>query len=327
MLNLLHRLSELPGVSGAEDAVRDEILSCLPDAYTDARGNVICHREGTGRRVMVCAHMDEVGLLVTRITESGALGFTTVGGIDSRVLPSKRVRVGSVPGVIGIRAIHLQSGDRGKPIPEEDLYIDIGARDKAEAETMVSVGDYVSFDTPFGALGTGFVKGKALDDRVGCAVLLSLLSEHFPVDLYAVFTTGEEIGGLGAACAAASIRPDIALVLEGTTCSDVPDVEKKDHVTTSGGGVCLPIRDGSMIGDRETVDTLSCLADRFSVPWQYKRSTSGGTDGGVIHLAGGGIRTAVLAVPCRYIHSPVSVAATSDINAMYSLVGHYLSKE
>lgn len=330
MLNDLEVLSNLSGVSGEEDAIRDFLLSRLPDAKTDSRGNVLCHRSGRGKKLMCCAHMDEVGLMVTGITESGFLAFQSVGGIDARVLVSKHVRVGAqgVSGVIGMKAVHLQSAEeKAAPPKEEALFIDIGASNKAEAAKKVSVGDFVSFETAFSTLGDGLMKGKALDDRVGCAALLALLDEKEPAfDLYAVFTVGEEVGGLGARAAALSIAPEAALVLEGTTCSDVFGVHEKDTVTHLGSGVCLPARDRSMVANAALRSALIDTATRHNIPWQEKRTTAGGTDGGAIHTSGGGIPTAVLAVPCRYIHSPVSVASMTDFQAMCRLCGHFVKE-
>lgn len=331
MLNDLEKLSNLAGTSGGEEAVRSFLLSRLPDAYTDSRGNVICHREGAGAPLLCCAHMDEVGLMVTGITEGGALKFRSVGGIDARVLVSKHVRVGpsGLPGVIGMKAVHLQSKqEKAEPPREEALFIDIGAASKSEAKKYVSVGEFVSFDTAFTVFGDDLMKGKALDDRVGCAALLSLLTEEeIACNLYAAFTVGEEVGGLGARAAALSIRPAAALVLEGTTCSDVCGIREKDTVTHLGDGVCLPARDRSMVADRALRKALIDTAERENIPWQEKRTTAGGTDGGAIHTAGSGIPTAVLAVPCRYIHSPVSVASVEDFMAMRRLCGRFVKEE
>ncbi len=330
MLNDLETLSNLAGVSGEEEAVRRFLLSRLPDAYEDSRGNVICHRKGQGNPLMCCAHMDEVGLIVTDITEGGYLAFRSVGGLDARVLVSKHVRIGTqgVCGVIGMKAVHLQSKEeRSNPPKEEELFIDIGASDKNEAADRVCIGDFVSFDTAFSTFGDGLMKGKALDDRVGCAALLALLSnERTAYDLYGVFTVGEEVGGLGARAAALRIKPSAALVMEGTTCSDVLGVPEKDTVTHLGNGVCLPARDRSMVADRTLRGALIDTAARYHIPWQEKRTCAGGTDGGAIHTSLGGIPTAVLAVPCRYIHSPVSVAATADFQAMYHLCSHFVKE-
>ena len=189
--------------------------------------------------------MDEVGLICSRITDDGFIKFKCVGGIDTRVLVSKKVRIGRrlISGVIGAKAIHLQEKEEREQVPKvTDLYIDIGAKDKAEAEKHVSVGDYCVFDSEFVEFGSGFIKAKALDDRLGCACLMSLAEERFAFDLYLVFTVQEEVGLRGARVAAERIRPDAAIVLEGTTCSDVYGTDEKDYSTISGGGAALSIR-------------------------------------------------------------------------------------
>ncbi len=323
---MLKSLSEISGVSGFCSPVREFLLKNIKggEISVDNLGNIIVYKKGTSsdKKVMFCAHMDEVGFMVTEITDGGFVKFTSVGGIDERVIVSKRVLIGDkkIPGVIGYKAIHLQKKDeRGKKVKEENLSIDIGAKNKAEAESLVSVGDYVSFDTEFSYFGDGFMKGKALDDRVGCAILSELIKKDYPYDFYGVFSTCEEIGGMGARAAAKKIKPDMALVLEGTTSSDVYGCKEKDFVTKLGDGVCIPVRDRSMIANKKTVDFLIKLANENNIRWQYKHSVSGGTDGGAIHLANGGIPTAILALPVRYIHSPVGVASREDYEAFLRL--------
>ena len=323
---MLKSLSEISGVSGFCSPIREFILENIKsgEVTVDNLGNIIVYKKGksSDKKVMFCAHMDEVGFMVTKITEGGYIKFTSCGGIDERVIVSKRVLIGDkkIPGVIGYKAVHLQKKDeRTKRVEEKNLSIDIGAENKEEAEKMVSIGDYITFDTKFSFFGDGFMKGKALDDRAGCAVLLKLLEKDYPYDFYGVFSTCEEIGGIGARAAAKKIKPHMALVLEGTTCSDVYGCEERDYVTKLGDGVAIAIRDRSMIANRKMVDFLTHLADENGIKWQYKKSISGGTDGGAIHLAAGGIPTAVMALPVRYIHSPVSVASVSDYKEFLSL--------
>lgn len=323
---MLKKLSEISGVSGFCSPIRNFLLENIKsgEVTLDNLGNIIVYKKGTSldKKVMFCAHMDEVGFMVTKITDGGFIKFTSCGGIDERVIISKRVLIGDgkIPGVIGYKAVHLQKKDeRGKRVDEKNLSIDIGAKDKEEAEKLVSVGDYITFDTEFSYFGDGFMKGKALDDRAGCSVLLELLKKDYPYDFYGVFSTCEEIGGIGARAAAKKIKPDMALVLEGTTCSDVYGCKEKDFVTKLGDGVAIPVRDRSMIANRKMVDFLIKCANDNNIKWQYKHTTAGGTDGGAIHLSEGGIPTAILALPCRYIHSPVSVASEEDYDAFLKL--------
>ena len=177
-------------------------------------------------RIMLCAHMDEVGLMVSYVEDNGFIKFKSVGGVDQRVLLSKRVKIGKngITGVIGVKAIHLQTqAERGNVIPLQSMYIDVGASSKDG--TGVKVGDYISFCTKFDDFGDGKIKGKALDDRLGVAALLEILKNTYDDDIYACFTVQEEIGLRGAGPAAYVIKPDIAIVCEATTAADVPGVK------------------------------------------------------------------------------------------------------
>ncbi len=327
---LLRELSEARGVSGHEQAVRELILNAVKpwsDAHrVDALGNLICLRRARGqpqdkgpRKVMLAAHMDEVGLMVTGINSDGTLRFGPVGGIDARVLLSKQVLVGddAVPGVIGARPIHLLTpADRERVVELDKMAIDIGAPSKGAAEKKVKPGDYVSFRTRFEVLdaeGLRTVKGKAMDDRVGCYVLTELLKEDYPYDLYAVFTAQEEVGLRGAKVAAYAINPDIALVFEGTVCDDIPKDKDISPVTELGKGPALTFMDRSVIADPRLVRLLVRTAERLGIPYQFKRAIAGGTDAGAIHLTREGVPSAVIAVASRYIHAPVSMVSLNDV--------------
>ena len=226
----IERLSALPGVSGREEAVRAALLELLDgrcDCKVDALGNLLAFKRGAKKpanRLMFSAHMDEVGLIVTYIEDSGLLRFAAVGGIDRRTAVGKTVRIGKTRGVIGTKATHLKSAEeRGKAAAFDALCIDIGAKTRGEAAALVSPGDCAVFDSRYALFGDGFLRGRALDDRVGCALLVELLlSEQLPYDLHAVFTVQEETGTTGAKTAAAQICPDIAIAVETTTACDIP---------------------------------------------------------------------------------------------------------
>lgn len=329
----LKELCEINGVSGDEGAVRafieDKIRPFADDIHTDNMGNLIALKKGSiHKKIMLSAHMDEVGFIVSKITDDGYLKFKTVGGIDPRVVISKRVTVGKdkVPGIIALKAIHLQKQDeRGKSVPISSLFIDIGAPSKAESEKKVSPGDYVSFSTQYAEIG-GKVKAKALDDRVGCSILLDLIKEEAVYDTYFVFGTQEEVGLRGAAVYAYNIKPDIALVLEGTTCSDVYGAKEHEYVTVCGGGAAVSFMDRTSIVSEKYHKWLYNTAQKNNIPVQYKRTTMGGNDAGAIHKSRCGVLTASVSVPCRYIHSPVSVAAVSDIEAAGRLAGIFMKQ-
>lgn len=321
---LLEELANLSAPSGYEDEVRNFIKSSIKhnEAKTDILGNLIYHKKGGGKRVMVCAHMDEVALIVTGITNDGFLLFRTVGGIESSVILNKKVYIGDnkIPGIITCKAIHLQDKDESeKPAVIKDLCIDIGAQNKEDAEKDILPGDYAVFDGKFTYFGDGLVKSKALDDRVGCAVLMRLLEENYDSDIYFVFTVQEEIGLRGAKAAAFNINPDIALVIEGTTCSDVYGSKEEDRVTNIGGGPAVTAMDRALIADKVFFDFIKKTANAEKIPFQIKRTTLGGTDAGAIVGSGSGAHTAVIAAPCRYIHSPVSVMSLSDYENLYLL--------
>lgn len=332
----LKTLTDLPGVSGDEAKVRAYILANIKDfcdeIVCDVMGNLICKKNGKGtssKKVMVCAHMDEVGLIVSRITDDGFLKFKCVGGIDPRVLVSKKVRIGEkqIPGVIGAKAIHLQKKEEMKEVPKvENLYIDIGAKDKEEATKWASVGDYCTFDSEFVEFGDGFIKAKALDDRLGCACLMSLAEKQYDFDLYLVFTVQEEVGLRGARIVTEYVRPDVAIVVEGTTCSDVYGTEENAYSTVAGGGAALSILDRSTYYDKTLTNDLYRLAKAHNIPVQFKQTASGGNDAGAIHVGAGGVRTAAISVPARYIHSPSSVIKKSDFEAVQTLLDTFLKE-
>lgn len=328
---LLEKLCNADGVSGNEDAVRnlilEEIKPYADDIRIDSMGNIIALKKGNGKKVMLAAHMDEVGLIISGITDKGYLKFKTVGGIDTRVLISKKVRIGDkkVRGVIGMKAVHLQSAAEREQVPKvESLTIDIGAKSKEEAKKRVSIGDYAAFDTEFSDFGTDKIKAKALDDRIGCMLLIEALKKKCEADIYACFTVQEEIGCRGAEVCAYTVKPDIALVLEGTTCFDVYKSEEHTEVTTCGGGAVLTVMDGTMIADKRYREFLYKSAKEKNIPIQYKRMASGGTDAGIIHKTREGVKTAVLAVACRYLHSPALVASKKDILSTGNFVEMYL---
>ncbi len=331
---LLARLSEAAGVSSQETEIRDLIkkeTAARPqvEIKTDALGNVLAYKRGrqNSPTIMVAAHMDEVGLMIVGVEDSGLLRFKPVGGIDLRVLVAKQVLVGpdKIPGVIGSKPIHLQKpNERKTPFQWQELYIDIGAQSKEEATKLIPIGTTAIFATTFQQLSDDIIMGKALDDRVGCSVLLELLNDEYDCNLVCAFTVQEEVGLRGAGVAAYGANPDLALVIEGTTASDVPGVQAHGHATTVGKGPALTIMDRTTIPARPLVQRLQEVAGSENIATQFRRATTGGTDAGMIRLTKGGIPVAGVSVPCRYIHSPASVASLSDIQATIRLVKGFL---
>jgi len=332
-IDLLRRLSEAPGVSGDEGAVRailkEAIGPHVDEMRVDALGNLIAVRkaaasaDGQPLRVMVEAHMDEVGFMIVRVEKNGGLRFRAVGGIDDRIVLSKVVHVGkdAIPGIIGVKPIHLLSDAEEKKVLEiEDLLIDIGASSQDEAERLVKRGDRAVFATAFADLGLR-LKGKAFDDRAGCAVLATLLANGpYPVELHAVFAVQEEVGLRGARVAAYAVNPDLAIALEGTVCDDLPKEKDESPTTELGKGPALTVMDRSVIVDPRLLRFLIDTAVAEGIPYQFKQPGVGGTDAGRIHLAREGVPSAVVAVPCRYIHGPVAVLDKQDLAATARLV-------
>lgn len=332
---LIKELTMLNGVSGNEDEVRkfikNNIEKYADEIKVDSIGNLIAFKRGKAPRfkVMLSAHMDEVGFMVTGYGEGGTLKFRPVGGIDERILLGKKVLVGDrkLPGVIGSKPVHLQERDeRGTNIKLKNMYIDIGAEKRDEAERLASLGEYIAFMSEYTELGEECIKAKALDDRVGCSVLMEALQESYSFDLYACFTVQEEVGLRGSEVAAYTVNPDLAIVVEGTTCSDVPGVEKQDYSTILGNGAAITIMDRTSYADKNLVEYMNKLAQKHNVPVQFKQTTTGGNDAGRIQRSRSGVKVASVSVPCRYIHSPVSVMSKRDFESCGKLVKLVLSE-
>jgi len=327
MIALLRELSQAIGVSGDEDEVRDLILSHIQDyvedIHIDPMGNVLGVRRGTGAvdlRVMAAAHMDEVGLMVTGFDSDGTIRFKAVGGLDARILPGMRVLVGrdKTPGVVSWVPIHLNRSDDAVDI--DRLRIDIGASSRDSAQNAADLGDRIAFDSSFVELGPT-VRGKAFDDRAGCASLIALVQgERFPFDLYVAFTVQEEVGLRGAQVAAQRLQPDIAFVLETTACHDLPqnpDEPDQTTITRMGGGPAITVMDRSMISDPRLVRHMV----QVGIPCQFRSPQhAGGTDAGAIHRSNAGVPSVVVANPCRYLHGPHSIMSISDFEYQSQLL-------
>jgi len=257
------------------------------------------------------------------------LQVRAVGGIDPRLLPGTLFQVGSdhIPGVVGIKPIHLVEDEEEEKVAKiEDLVLDIGAKSKDEAKRLAPIGTYAAFTTRFRKRGR-VVSGKAFDDRVGCAVLVELLrGERFRFDLHAAFTVQEEIGLRGARVAAYAIEPDCAFALEGTIADDIPKDKDVSPTTQMGKGPAITIMDRSVIADRRLVRLLTDTADEIGIPYQIKQPGIGGTDAGAIHQTREGVPSVTVAVPCRYIHSPVALLSLDDFENTVRLMREALSR-
>lgn len=321
-IELLEKLCRINGTSGDEGKVRDFIISEISgycDYTVDPLGSIIAYKKGKNsakNKVMISAHMDEVGMIVTSIKSDGTLTVSAVGGIDARVAIGRQVRVGDndISGVIGAKAIHNLSADEKKTAPKfSNLYVDIGAEDKASAEKLVSLGDRVHFSSEFLTFGDGFVKGKAIDDRFGCTVMIDLIKSELPYDCVFTFVVQEEVGLRGARPAAYTVDPDFALVLEATTAADIPLASAEKRCCELGKGAVVSHMDRSTIYDKELYSISREIAKEQGIGWQTKTMVAGGNDSGAIHISRGGVRTMAISAPCRYLHSPSCVVKFSDL--------------
>lgn len=322
---MLEKLTNAFGVSGSDEEIRAIILNEI-SAYSDKievtkDGNIIAFKKGkkpSSKKIMISAHTDEVGFMVKDITKDGYLKICSVGGIDSRILLSKKVYIGDkkIPGIIGIKAVHLtKKEEREEKIPLSELYVDIGAKDYEDALKYVEIGDYILFDGEYKKLGKNRIKAKALDDRVGVLALIDLIKRECGYDFYAVFNSLEEIGLKGAMTASYKVNPDIALILEGTTCSDVLGTKENEQSTSLSKGAVLSVADGASVSDKSLNEFIIKLAKENNVPLQFKRTNAGGNDAGAVQTARDGVKTAVISLPVRYIHSPVSVMDLRDFES------------
>ena len=335
-LKLLEKLCQAFGPTSCEYEVADSLEKELKGKYdehiTDFIGdNIYVIKGKTNKKLMLSAHMDEVGFMISSIDENGYIYFQTVGGFDVKVLCGRKLFVGDygkkkISGLIASKAIHQQSWEeRGRATPIDKMYIDIGATSKEDAEKYVSVGDYAVFDSDFVKFGDGMIKAKAIDDRLGCAVLCDIINYIHEnkikpdFDLYFCFTVREEVGRSGAVITANRVQPDMAVVLESTAVGDIAGTPEHKRVAKTGDGPTVSVMDHSTVYLPEMVEFAMGLGKKYDIPCQLKKYVSGGNDAGSIHKAVGGVKTIALSCPTRYIHSASCVINEKDYNSMYEL--------
>ena len=324
-MEALKHLCEIKAPSGREIAVSDYIIEKIGDkaeVTVDALGNVIAFVKGENRsdkRIMVDAHMDEVGFIVTHIMADGMLKFTTLGGINTAVMLGRRVEfLNGVKGVISMKPVHMLSSAEKEKMPDEDaLYIDIGADSRSEAETYVSVGDCAVFGEPYENMGD-LILSKAIDDRAGCWAILDIINSKPKYDFYASFSVNEEVGA-GAKAVAYAIDPDFAIVVESTTAADIAGVNDDKKVCSVGDGAVLSFMDRGTLYDKSLFEKSLALAKKNGIKAQVKSYVAGGNNAAGIHQSRSGIRTVAVSVPCRYIHSASSAASLEDIKSVRDL--------
>ena len=330
---MLKTLCLLNGTSGDEKSVRDYIINEIKDYcdYSiDALGSIIAYKKGKkapAKKVSFNAHMDEVGFIITGITDEGYLRFSTVGGIDSRVCHDRVVTVGknAVKGVIGDKAYHLlESDEKDKCPPIDKLLIDIGAESRKEAETLVSLGDFAYFSSDYTEFGDGYLKAKALDDRIGCTLLIELIKSELEYDTYFCFNVQEEVGLRGSTCTSFAVQSDISVILEATTAADLDGVSGEKRVCVLGEGPVISFMDRRTVYDRELYSLAMETAKNNGIPAQTKTAVAGGNDAGAIQTSGKGSRVLAISVPARYIHSASSVVKLEDVKNTRKLIRELL---
>lgn len=337
VLDLLRTLTEPIGVPGAEDEVRQVIEELVrpyvDEVYSDPMGNLIARRHGADAdlRLMLDAHMDEVGFMVAYIEDNGFLRLSPLGGWDERILPSHLVTVVSdhgvpIRGIIGTPPPHILSDDeRKQPFRLDDLYVDIGAGSAEQVAALgIRIGSPAAISYPLQQLQGSRIAARALDDRAGCAVLIQTLErlagEELPVTVVANFAVAEEVGLRGAQVAAYHIEPHVALAVETTVAADVPGVAPWRQPTRMGAGPAITVADRTLIADRQVMQTLVDAAIAENIPYQFKLPSFGGTDAGAIQRTRGGVRAGVVSIPARYIHSPFNVIDLNDFQHTVDLV-------
>lgn len=339
-IQLLATLSNAFGAPGNEEEVcnilKQELEGHADDAKVDRLGNVLFYHHGKDNypTVMISAHMDEVAFMITHIEDKGFLRFHVLGGIPSTVLPGQRIILrgsrGGIRGIIGTKPPHLMREEEKKQVVSlEDLFIDVGSESLQQAgEKGIEIGTNGVFDVEFEELGEGYVRGKAFDDRAGCMVLVEVFKalKESPFNLVAVGTVQEEVGIRGARTAAWQVDPDYGLALEGTFAGDVPGSRPERTSAKLKNGPVITIADRATITHPKILRALTAVGKEKSIPFQFKKVPTGGTDAGAIHLTRAGVPSGTVAVPCRYIHSPASITHVDDIRNTIMLTTEFVKK-
>lgn len=334
MVELLKKLSKTNGVSGNETAVRNlligEIKKYADSIEIDTMGNLIVLKKGksSSKTFAVTANMDEAGFIVSDVTEKGYLKFKAVGTVDPRKIISKKVVIGNnkVKGVIGMKAIHLQSKDeRENVVSVSKLFIDIGAKNKAEAEKYIRLGDYVTFDTDFAVIGNN-VKGKALDRSGACSTVLNAMKEEYPFDTYFCFLAQHEVGSRGAKIVSHRLNPDAVITVASCDTADMYGCEKNIGGAAVGKGVVVSYSDRLFIADKTLTDNMIKAAQMEKINLQLNAVKEFSSDAGAMQTGESGTRCLSVSVPCRYSHSPVSIISVSDVKSTEEYVELFLNK-
>jgi len=334
--DILHQMLLTASPSGSEEQITtlfaEQIRPFVDEVYTDVNGNCIAHKKGSGPKVMLMAHADEIGLMISYIDDRGFLYFKEIGGIDTNILPGQRVSImgqqGPVSGVIGKKPIHLQDkSENTKQLEPEDLWIDIAAQDKADAQSKVQIGDVATLQGSPVMLNDTLLLSRSLDDKIGLAVLMGLAqnlqSIHTDKDIYLVASVQEELGARGAKMITEAIRPDVGIAIDVTHATDYPTMSPdKDGDISLGKGAVIPMGPNMSKGINQQ---LINLAKSNGIPYQIEAiARPTGTDAREIQVAATGIRTGLISIPCRYMHTPSEVVSLADADSAIELLSAYL---
>lgn len=320
MFDLIKELTEAFGVSGNEEQIREKIKNIitpfLDEVYVDTLGNLTGIKRGSGKKIMIAAHMDEIGIMATYIDDDGFIRFSNIGWVSPFYALGQKVRF--LNGTTGA-VFYEEKLEDMKGLKLSKLYIDIGANNKEEAMKKVKIGDVANF-VGDSTLSGGMIISKALDDRSGCAVAVETIKNLPKTDneLYFVFTVQEELGLRGAKTAAYELKPDMAIAVDVTLDGDTP--ECRTRAIKCGGGPAIKIKDRSIICHPEVKRLLEDSAKSINIPYQFEILEDGGSDPGAIHLVAGGIPSGAISIPCRYVHSPVETASLEDIRNAVKLL-------
>jgi tetrahedral aminopeptidase len=339
-MELLRKLCETPGISGYEERIqkiiKEELEKVTDEVKIDKLGNIIGIKKtkkamsnSLPKKVMLAAHMDEIGFMISFIDKDGFLRFAPVGGFDPRTLTAQRVVVHGVKdigGVIGSKPIHiLEEEEKKKATKIKDLFIDVGLK-KDEVSKIVKPGDFVTLDRDFKELNNKIITAKALDDRVGVYVMIEALKriKDCYIDIYAVATVQEEVGARGATVSSFSVEPDVGIALDVTIASDLPGTKEEEMVTILGGGTAISLMDSHTISNKKLVDFLRKIAEENKIKYQTDILLRGGTDAGVIQRSKSGVPVCTVSIPTRYIHSVVEMCHKEDIENSIKLICKFL---
>ena len=329
MIEILKKLTGGFGPAGEENIIKEiiksEIENLCENIREDKMGNLIAYKEGkkSDLKVMFAAHLDEIGIMITHIDEEGFLRFTPIGGVKKEILPHKNfVFVDGITGTVGIE----ETKSEDKELDFEDMYLDIGAENKEEAEELVAIGDAAVFTPNFVEAG-GRVIANSLDDRAGCTALVEFLqkTDKIPHELYCVFTSQEEVGCRGARTAAYDINPDIALAVDVTATGDTP--ESKAREVKLGEGAAIKVMDKGSITHPAIKNLLQELSEKNNIDYQFEVLEHGATDAHSMQLSRGGVPSGTVSIPCRYIHSSSEMIDSVDLEESVKLLQAFINSE